>query len=62
MIMCKREGCDGEVMHGDSEFGRCSECSTIYRFDESGYYYATVEEFVSIGKRKSCITGGGPVP
>ena len=40
---CKKKYCDGEVVKGEGEFGKCIECGTIYRFDEGGYYYAENE-------------------
>ena len=42
-MKCKRRDCKGEVERGKGEFGKCSKCGTVYRFDESGYYYAKNE-------------------
>jgi hypothetical protein len=50
MNLCKRRYCDGEVVSGEGEFGKCSKCGTIYRFDETGYYYAKNESGQSFTK------------
>lgn len=44
---CKRKLCIGEVTRGEGEFGKCNECGTIYRFDESDYYYARNESEIT---------------
>lgn len=42
-MKCKKNHCDGEVERAE-EFGRCNKCGTVYRFDESGYYFVKNED------------------
>lgn len=53
-MKCKKNYCDGDVERAE-EFGRCNKCGTIYRFDESGYYFVKNEDDPTKTKDKEII-------